>query len=617
MKMIALVLSILLIPSLTLAALPKSAAKALTQPSPQPIAQYSLDILEQKIHALESSPKNKKSVIFKAYRALSDSKWNTLSMESSRWIAQGNFVDVGYWLKAKAQKELARTALSEKKYAQSLRLSREASHSLMRVIEEHSLSPYLKLIPRELGELKVIEGNALFGLKKTREAQSSFEDGFQRLSSQDVLSTLEGDTLDHYAQSCKERESLFCRHWAEKWVRTFSKKSNEVQLLSRYFKDVVESLKSAPNYPRLTQSYKAPDLDSKAYSDALQLYWDGSFSKAAQALRQFLDEYPKSTLKTRALFWLARSLEKSGKSDDAKSIYETIEKTAGLSFHAIVACLKTQRSVDGVASALIPLGAEKDYALSASDSYFLNRAYEFLRVGAYPLAAQELKEIKSKENLSTPFLMYLILLHSKVGNSLQVFQIISELIQRGSSDVYSSFLMRRVFPIAYRDPIETQANLNGVDPILVMSLMKQESSFDARATSWVGAMGLMQIMPATAVETDSQLHISSLLKPEENIRVGSLYLKKLLERYSGNTVLALAAYNAGPTAVDRWVKNSVGKDMIEFMESIPYKETREYVSSILRNYFWYSHYIRGVFPESLDQFWVEAPTQKSERDLTK
>jgi soluble lytic murein transglycosylase len=88
----------------------------------------------------------------------------------------------------------------------------------------------------------------------------------------------------------------------------------------------------------------------------------------------------------------------------------------------------------------------------------------------------------------------------------------------------------------------------------------------------------MQLMPATASDTDPDVERASLIEAESNVRVGAKYLKHLMNRFKGNIVLSLAGYNAGPNAVDRWVKESGGKrGMLEFIETIPYKETREYV----------------------------------------
>ncbi|MGE3513468.1 MAG: lytic transglycosylase domain-containing protein [Vicinamibacterales bacterium] len=118
---------------------------------------------------------------------------------------------------------------------------------------------------------------------------------------------------------------------------------------------------------------------------------------------------------------------------------------------------------------------------------------------------------------------------------------------------------------AYEDLIVGHATLNNIRPDLVRAVIQVESGFNPRAVSPKGALGLMQLMPATA----RQLRVSNAFDPEENIRGGVAYLRQLLDRYDGNEELALAAYNAGPGAVDR------------HGQSIPpYRETRSYVSKI-------------------------------------
>jgi soluble lytic murein transglycosylase len=140
------------------------------------------------------------------------------------------------------------------------------------------------------------------------------------------------------------------------------------------------------------------------------------------------------------------------------------------------------------------------------------------------------------------------------------------------------------YPVKYRDAIRKYSQRNGIDPYFVMALILQESYFNPRAKSRVGATGLMQIMPATGAELGSQLHplfsVRHLSDPDTNIEIGTFHLKHLMAIFNNNPQLVAASYNAGQGNVLKWRRGAPRKPMDEFLESIPFAETRNYVKRV-------------------------------------
>ncbi len=139
------------------------------------------------------------------------------------------------------------------------------------------------------------------------------------------------------------------------------------------------------------------------------------------------------------------------------------------------------------------------------------------------------------------------------------------------------------FPLAYNDEIKYHAAKYNINPAWAFAITRRESSFMSDAHSAVGAKGLMQIMPATAKQLTRRKTMTRnyLLNSKNNINLGTRYLKDLLDRYDGNQVLATASYNAGPYRVKSWIKSKKSVPADIWIETIPYKETREYVKSVL------------------------------------
>jgi Soluble lytic murein transglycosylase and related regulatory proteins (some contain LysM/invasin domains) len=139
------------------------------------------------------------------------------------------------------------------------------------------------------------------------------------------------------------------------------------------------------------------------------------------------------------------------------------------------------------------------------------------------------------------------------------------------------------FPLAHTAAVSRNAAENGLPEPLVYSIIRNESGFSPAIKSPVGAIGLMQLMPATAKQTAREKGEFDPLRLTDagfNIKLGTRHLRDLLRDYDGDVVYSIAAYNAGANAVNRWRKNLKGLQKDEFIESIPYQETRDYVKKV-------------------------------------
>jgi soluble lytic murein transglycosylase len=159
----------------------------------------------------------------------------------------------------------------------------------------------------------------------------------------------------------------------------------------------------------------------------------------------------------------------------------------------------------------------------------------------------------------------------------------------GGLDDRTADVWRATYPLPFRSMVEQSARASSVDPDLLQALMREESRFNPCARSPTGALGLTQLMPRTAQDVARGLKLgrvvpSMLHRPALNIRLGAAYLSELLSEFEGSMVRAVAAYNAGPVAVWRWVRARPDEEIDEWVEKIPISETRDYVKRVLGSY---------------------------------
>ena len=149
-------------------------------------------------------------------------------------------------------------------------------------------------------------------------------------------------------------------------------------------------------------------------------------------------------------------------------------------------------------------------------------------------------------------------------------------------------VMKKIYPLKYSEYVEKYAEEYNIDKYLVYAIIKAESNFEENAKSASNAVGLMQIMEATAIETSNKMELNvtenDLFNPELNIKIGLKYFTTLLEKYNNNYNLAIIAYNAGIGNVDKWINYDIIKEDGTDIENVPFKETNNYARKILRDY---------------------------------
>jgi len=271
-------------------------------------------------------------------------------------------------------------------------------------------------------------------------------------------------------------------------------------------------------------------------------------------------------------YWQARALVASGGSAlAAKDIYDKVAEDRSLyGILAANAADKAYRVIDKPVIAtedeLDALSREKEFK-AAKELDLLNRNMEAQR--QWWFAIKKLSKLKR-------------MTAAKLAQKWHWVQIaIMTLVK---ADYWDDLSLR--FPLSYLDHVQDNAYRQNLDPAILLGLMRQESMLNENAMSAVGARGLMQIMPKTGRQIALELNEkwqseSNLFNPDVNVRYGAHYYRQLLNRYHGHIALATAAYNAGPGRVDNWLPQDRPLSADIWIETIPFKETRKYVTSVL------------------------------------
>lgn len=300
-------------------------------------------------------------------------------------------------------------------------------------------------------------------------------------------------------------------------------------------------------------------------------------------------------LSRQASYWAARIREEAGARSEAATRYRTIARSAPLSYYRFASEARLRALGESPLGDLAPLGA--DPALPSTPPVpglgaHYHRAIELVALRQSEDAGVEIALVPAQGGMRTSF--------ARLFLATGAYYEASRLIAAEGGGALVGENLRYAYPRAYPRAVREEAARNRIDPRLVWAVMREESTFRPAIRSPAGAVGLLQIMPATAAKVESERGVpgadTRLTDPSTNIRLGSFYLSKLLGRYGGNAPRSIAGYNAGEEAVDRWLGDmppAVLADPDAFIEEIPFQETRDYVKKVWRSYSVY----RRLYPE--------------------
>ncbi len=354
--------------------------------------------------------------------------------------------------------------------------------------------------------------------------------------------------------------------------------------------------------------------DPKAHDARWFLGWSyyraGELEQAIKTWHVVVERNPSSLLVPRLLYWTARVHERQGRMAEARAAYERAGADDPWTYYAWLSgerlaqlgSVKKPSQAEASTPPVEPAIARGDMSLVRLAAGAIpqslkafSRASLFWQLGLYGEASRAMRDVPIPEGGDDALL--LAQLHEKLEDHFRGFVIAQKRFGKvlreplelpaGAQASLQRSALELAYPRAFDRYVAPAAQRFKVPSELVFAVMRQESTFKTEAKSWADAQGLLQLIPKTAQRIAREIGEpapSSFVAPPVNIRLGTAYLSRLLATFSGHPALAAAAYNAGPFSVDQWLLRLGALDFDEFVEEIPYRETRDYVKKVVANF---------------------------------
>ena len=321
--------------------------------------------------------------------------------------------------------------------------------------------------------------------------------------------------------------------------------------------------------------------------------------EAANLLREHLRNYPAHYTAGAALYFLARHAEDAGAYAEAKPYYQRLLSAWENHYYSMLARERLARpEIAGAATSpqaaefagaiALPQAAPFPSQATPATTARVERARLLRAAGLADLADAELR-FGARTDGQPPLLALALAASAPApSRAMQALKALApDYLNLSFRDAPRQF-WEMAFPLPYRRELVADATSRGLDPYVVAGLVRQESEFDPQARSGAKAYGLTQVLPVTGrlyARTAGVRPFSTraLLQPAANLKIGTTILRGMLDNQGGSLEQTLAAYNAGPNRVAQWLGWNHYREPAEFVESIPFTETRDYVQAVLRN----------------------------------
>lgn len=317
------------------------------------------------------------------------------------------------------------------------------------------------------------------------------------------------------------------------------------------------------------------------------------YPTAVQTLEQLIQDTQNDATKHRADFWLAKIKMDLHQPDDAKTIWEKLTQDDPLGYYGVLAYYQLDKPMQ--------LKTKTDDVLSTRAQKEIDRvlhpeiADSLIRVGELDALQSYLdgiaKVYKKAKTQNDETWVKLLQYYAQAGLYLKLYENLNVISAEQRADVLQNH-PELLFPRPFETEITKAASQFGVEPELIYSIIRQESAFNPKARSNADAFGLMQILPEIAQDLSKKYELpfeknEQLYDPAVNVEFGAALLHDQLKKYDDQFILAVASYNANDQAIRGWMANRYKGDSLEFIEDIPYEETRGYVRLVMRNLIFY------------------------------